>query len=182
MSDQELDDALEELVSYQEALDLRFPDDDRYPFMKSYKHFLARGKIEEIVKKLIKADERKKEFIIDELVVEESREDLFKKSPVLLEWEQYKGIPKTNLTYRYDKGKGSPGMEDHIHVYLDDNQVYAINRSGTPHDGSRAQLGKKEQRFLKSIGFKVPDGGLLEWITLEDDKNYVAYRRRLLVD
>jgi len=182
MSDKELEDALEELVSYQEALERQFPDDSRYEFIKPYKEFLTRGKIEQIVKRLVQADERRKVFIIDELVIEDGHSDVFTTSQVLNEWEQYKNIPKTNLMYRYDKGRGIPGMEDHLHVYLDGNEVYAINRSGTPHDGSRAQLGKKEQRFLKSLGFTVPEGGLLEWITLPDDKNYIAYRRRLLID
>lgn len=88
------------------------------------------------------------------------------------------------MTYRYDKGLGRQGMDDHIHVYLGNsrNQVYAINRGGTPHVGSRAKLSHEEVKFLKSIGFTPPTDGILEWITLPNDKEFVAYKRQLLFD
>ena len=91
-------------------------------------------------------------------------------------------IPKTNLYYRYDKGKGGPGKEDHIHVYLGKtkNQVYAINISGKAHDGSKARLGNKEIKVLKKIGFTPPANGILEWITLDTNNDYAAYDIQLL--
>lgn len=35
---------------------------------------------------------------------------------------------------RYDPGHG-PGMQDHIHVYAKNRQLFAINRDGSAHDG-----------------------------------------------
>jgi len=127
---------------------------------------------------------REKEFKIEVLVTEIENKSIFENCELLLEWEQYKKIPKTNLTYRYDKGEGRQGMDDHIHVYLGNtkNQVYAINRPGTPRDGSKAKLSNKEIKFLKSIGFTPPKDGILEWITLQTGGNYFAYRRMLLLD
>lgn len=115
--------------------------------------------------------------IICPIVVDSKMKDMLDKKNVILEWEQYPKIPKTNYRYRYDKGKNIVGMEDHIHVFYGNtkNQLYAINRSGTPHDGSKAQLSNKEIKFLKSKGFNVPENGILEWIELDVNKDYYIY-------
>jgi hypothetical protein len=121
-------------------------------------------------------------FSIEAIVFEENNDKLLLENQLLLEWEKYKKIPKTNLTYRYDAGKAQKGMDDHIHVFAGNskNQLYAINRPGTPHDGSKAKLSSKEINFLKSIGFTPPKDGILEWYDLPSDKKYVAYNRILL--
>lgn len=174
----QIEEIIEELVAHDKELDTLFSDK---PFknIKSMKEFLRDEKVDELVDRLIS---REKVFNIELLVVEEEHQEVFSESELLLEWEQYKKIPKTNMTYRYDKGKGTPGFDDHIHVYLGNtkNQVYAINKSGTPHDGSKATLSNKEIKFLKSIGFTPPANGILEWITLPLNKNYIAYKRQLL--
>lgn len=177
----QIDELINELVDYQRKLDKKYPEDQDLKYIKTYKEFLVDNKIEQLIKRLV---EREKEFKIEMLVVEEENENLFYESELLLEWEQYKKIPKTNKTYRYDKGKDEPGFDDHIHVFLGNskNQVYAINKSGTPRDGSKAKLSNKEIKFLKSIGFTPPTDGILEWIVLQPDKNYVSYNRWLLFD
>lgn len=176
----QIEEAIEVLVNFQQFLDQKFPDHSQ-PYIKSYKEFLMKSKVEEVVDRLV---DDEIEYKISELVTEKGNLNFLQKSELLLEWEQYKKIPKTNLTYRYDTGQNRPGMEDHIHVYLGNskNQVYAINKSGTPHDGSKAQLSKKEIKFLKDLGFTPPENGLLEWITLDPTKQYIGYKRQLLLD
>ncbi len=165
---------IEEIVKYEKSLDCILFDKDKQ-YMKNYKQFLVEGKIQEAVKKLLEEKE------ICSLVAESANTSVFN-NQYLLEWEQYKNIPKTNLTYRFDKGKGTPGNQDHVHVFLGNtkSQVYAINIDGTPHDGSAARLGKKEINFLKGLGFTPPKDGLLEWIKLDQSKNYIGYKAQLL--
>lgn len=176
----QIEEAIQVLVNFQHSLDQKFPDNSR-PYVKSYKEFLMESKVEEVIDRLV---DDEVEYKISELVTEKGNLNFLQKSELLLEWEQYKKIPKTNLTYRYDTGQNRPGMEDHIHVYLGNskNQVYAINKSGSTHDGSKAQLGKKEIKFLKDLGFTPPPNGLLEWIILDNSKEYIGYKRQLLFD
>lgn len=96
---------------------------------------------------------------------------------LLVEHKLYKKIPRTNRFFRYDTGNSNTATDDHIHVYDGKNsQLYAINRPGTSHDGSKAVLGKKEIMFLRGMGFTVPDDGILEWIILDENKDYLAIK------
>lgn len=84
----------------------------------------------------------------------------------ILEHETYKKFSPTKCVYRLDKANNAKGQQCHVHVFSDknhNNQLYAINIDGTPHDGSKYQLNKKHQEALKKIGFIVPKDGLLEW-------------------
>lgn len=171
---EQITDLIEKVINYEAELDrILFDKHERY--IKSYKEFLIEAKIKELISEFL--DEKE----IQVIVFEESN-GFLENNQLLLEWEQYKNIPKTNLTYRYDKGKGIPGSQDHLHVFVGKtkNQVYAINKDGTPHDGSMAKIGKKEVNFLKSLGFTPPENGILEWMDLDPKKNYSAYRVELL--
>ncbi len=87
----------------------------------------------------------------------------------ILEHETYQSFPPTKCVYRLDKGNNAVGQQKHVHVYADkkhNHQLYAINIDGTPHDGSKYQLNKKHQDALRSLGFKVPENGILEWLDL----------------
>jgi len=99
---------------------------------------------------------------------------------LLLELKRYGKIPKTNRNYRYDAGNTNTQTRDHIHILAGRKELYAINRDGTPHDGSRYQLSKRDINFLKSIGFHPPKDGLLEWIV--PDQNRFKYAAVLLMD
>lgn len=172
---EKIEEMIEQVIQYEQQLDRILFDRDK-PYIMKYKEFLIDAKIKECTANLLEEKE------IHSLVVENSYQSILG-SQLLLEWEKYKGIPRTNLTYRYDRGMGIPGSQDHIHVYLGKtkNQVYAINIDGTPHDGSKAKLGKKEIDFLKDIGFTPPKDGLLEWMTLDPSKEYVVYKVHLLL-
>jgi hypothetical protein len=175
----QVDELIQQVAIYQKDLDAQYPDGPKFKFVKTFKEFLIDEKIEELIDQLLR---REKEFKIEVLVVEAENKEVFNKCDLLLEWEQYKNIPRTNLTYRYDRGENRPGMDDHIHVFLgkSNKEVYAINRSGTPHDGSKAKLSKKEIKFLKSIGFIPPANGILEWYNLNPELTYIMYNRMLL--
>lgn len=177
----QIEEVIRDLVEFKDQINSDLPQNAGLKYIKSYKEFLIDKKAKELISDLVN---REKEFAIEVLVVESGHEQILQKSDLLLEWEQYKGIPQTTLTYRYDKGQGRVGMEDHIHVYLGNskNQVYAINRSGTPHDESKAKLNNKEVKFLKSMGFSVPKDGMLEFRTLPLNKEYIGYKRQLLFD
>ncbi|MBS1681585.1 MAG: hypothetical protein OJF59_001827 [Cytophagales bacterium] len=170
----QIEEIITEIVQYEKSLD-RILFDKEMTYIKSYKQFLVDAKIQELVNRLVQEKQ------ISGFVVDLSNQGVLN-NRLLLEWEQYKKIPKTNLTYRYDKGKGVPGNQDHIHVYLGNtkNQVYAINRDGSPHDGSTLQLGKKEIEFIKGLGFTPPSNGILEWITLDEKSEYIVYDFQLL--
>ncbi len=90
------------------------------------------------------------------------------------------GIEKRILGTRkvavYNTCNISTATKDHYHVFADkrkNNQLYAINRDGTPHDGSRAQLSKRERDFFNSQGFYVAADGLLEFVELLPSTRYV---------
>jgi len=90
------------------------------------------------------------------------------------------GIEKRILGTRkvavYNPSNINTATRDHYHVFADkkkNNQLYAINRDGTPHDGSRAQLSKREIDFFNSQDFLVPADGLLEFIDLLPSIKYI---------
>lgn len=103
--------------------------------------------------------------IIDAIIVEENCEEiqLLENRGLIVEHEVYKQFGKSTRTYRIDKGDGFPGHLTHIHVYSKSGQLYAMNIDGTTHDGSKAQLSKKDQKTLTDLGFQVPKDGILEW-------------------
>ena len=169
---------VKEISERQKELETQFGGKTRGR-LKLFREFLLENEIKTRFQQFL--DEMEISYDIETIVVEKDSK-LLLESQLLLEWEQYKKIPKTNLTYRYDVGKGTPGMQDHIHVYLGNtkNQVYAINKDSSPHDGSKAKLSSKEIKFLKDLGFTPPKDGLLEWKNLSTDKEYLGYKRQLL--
>lgn len=98
-------------------------------------------------------------------------------SHLIEEHETYKKFGNSPvMTYRIDKGDGTPGRQTHVHVFMKGQQLYAINMDGSPHDGSKAKLSKKSIETLKALGVTPPEDGLLEWI----EKN--MERKQLLCD
>jgi len=177
----EIEKAITELVQYLNQHDID-PNDfqDNKGRMKSFKEFIYEKKFNEVIDKLLNGSY--KEYFVETIVFEDKDEKPFLEQELILEWEQYKKIPKTNLTYRYDTGNTNTKTKDHIHVFAKNNQLYAINIDGSAHDGSTAKLGSKEIKFLKSIGFTPPKDGILEWIELENTKSYTALNIELLFD
>ena len=83
---------------------------------------------------------------------------------LIVEHQTYKQFGNSKeKVYRIDKGDGSPGNQTHIHVKTKHGQIFAMNLDGTTHDGSKAQLSKKDMKILTDLGFTVPADGILEW-------------------
>ncbi len=160
-----------------EELDFKpLKDDTDIP---TFEEFRIYSKFKEILDVHFEIDDD--EFLlVDKIILD--REDDFNKldDGLLLEWQQHKKIPKTTLVYRLDKGNTNTKTQDHIHVFSKENQLYAINKDGTPHDGSKAKIGRKEIDFLKKIGFNPPVDGLLEWMSLDLDRDYYELNYSLL--
>ncbi len=172
--------AVQELIEFSEEIDFDLGELKNFKHYPTFKQFLVERKLDEILDKLISIEIV--DYKIDSIVFDEAGIEEFKRNELLLEWEQYKKIPKTRLIYRFDNENTNTLTQDHIHVLNGNNQLYAINKDGTPHDGSKARLGKKELKFLKSIGFTPPHDGILEWITLDRHKQYIAFKYYLLFD
>ena len=112
---------------------------------------------------------------------------LSKTEKLLLEYQKYKNIPKTNFKYRFDAGNTNTKTKDHIVIFANKNQeLYAINRDGTGHDGSKGiKVPNKILKFLPTIGFKPPKDGIIEWKTIGKDIDYNAIKidlSKLLLD
>ena len=90
---------------------------------------------------------------------------------LVLEYKTYKNVPGTTKTYRIDPANTNTRTQKHIHVFFDGKQIYAMNIDGTPHDGSKYRLSKADLRFLKDLGFKTPDNGILEMYTFKGKEN-----------
>jgi|GEM_PF-4137684 len=107
--------------------------------------------------------------IIDSIIVPEDYIIPIRVSnEIILEYKQYKNIPGTTKTYRIDAANTNTMTQKHIHVFYDGKQLYAINVDGTSHDGSKYILSKKDQSFLKDMGFTVPKDGILEKYSFQD--------------
>jgi len=175
-----LEAAIQELVEYAKEMDIDFSKFSKTPKkINSFDEFMFDKKLDEVLEKLTK-EEDFYYYQIDKIVFDKKYEEHYLSSGLLLEWQQYKKIPRTNLVYRYDKGNTNTKTQDHIEVYQDKTKLYAINKDGTKHDGSKARLGSKEIKFLKNMGFTPPLNGILEWIQLDMKKDYVAIDFELL--
>jgi len=180
MDKDRIEKAIKGLIDYSEKIDFNFGEFKNFKYFPTFKQFLFEQKLEEVLNELI--DNETTDYKIDSIVFEDNLFSDFQESELLLEWEQYKKIPKTSLTYRFDTENTNTKTTDHIHVFQGNNQLYAVNNDGSPHDGSRARLGKREMKFLKSLGFNPPKDGILEWITLPRHKKYAAFKYYLLFD
>lgn len=91
-------------------------------------------------------------------------------------YEHLIDIKGTNRVYRYDVGNPDLNVKDHIHVFIKGHvgkgqEVFIICRDGSGHDkfkGSKYHLSNSEVKFLKSIGFSVPENRLIECCGIDD--------------
>lgn len=170
--------AIRKLVSYNLKLAAEESSSEpRFRNVPEYRDFLFDEKLDEVIDKLV-ADCSTQDVLV-ELVV---RDSTTPEPQSLLEHKKYTQIPKTNRWVRYDPGNTNTKTKDHVHVLQGKNkELYAINRDGTPHDGSKAQINKRDIEYLRSIDFNPPDDGILEWKTLDTDKEYVSLNLQLLL-
>lgn len=177
---EQLEQLIRTLVREVLAEELEFrPLTDDEPDFPTFEEFKIYLKLKEIIDAHFDQDQNEI-LMIDKIVLDSEDDFNSLDNGLILEWQQYKQIPRTTLVYRLDKGNTNTKTQDHIHVYSKQNQLYAINKDGTPHDGSKAQIGKKEIDFLKKIGFTPPADGILEWITLDMNREYYELNYTLL--
>ena len=78
------------------------------------------------------------------------------------------------LSARFDRNNFSKPYnpdKDHLHIFAKDNELFAINRDGTAHDGYHGvSIPSKVQDFIRSKDpdFKLPTNGILESMNLYD--------------
>ena len=91
---------------------------------------------------------------------------------IALDEAQRRGIPLGGpYSGLYHTAHTSPG-EDHIHVFMKNNQIFALNKSGTAHDQSHGI--RIPNRVVKGIKItfpwiRLPKDNLIENISLADD-------------
>ncbi len=111
-----------------------------------------------------------KPCIVDSLIVEKEPNSRSIPDSSLFEFLTYKKIPGTHSEYRLDKGTGEPGKLDHIHVFQNGKQIFAVNSDGSKHDGTSYKLSRKQIKSLKPIfkdlKFTMPDDGVIQCITI----------------
>ena len=86
----------------------------------------------------------------------------------------YKPIPGLNrYGYRIDipHGEQRPGNQKHMHIYVKNNELLALNIDGTAHDGyHNVEIPKKLITFLKDKGFTIPPNNLIEYVNTYEQK------------
>lgn len=128
--------------------------------------------------------EEEQEYDVDCIVVEEGSaiESCFSEMSnntechIIKEHQTYKKFGDSSvMTYRIDKGDGTPGRQTHVHVFMKGRQLFAINMDGSSHDGSKAKLSKKSIEALNALGVTPPKDGILEWIDNKEEERLLLF-------
>lgn len=86
---------------------------------------------------------------------------------------RHKGIPLRGPYSVQDHSGNTPGIEDHVHVYLKNNQLFALNKkSGTAHDQSHGiKIPNKVAKALKQMfpTINLPPNNFIEGARLVDE-------------
>lgn len=78
---------------------------------------------------------------------------------LIIEYKIYQSLKKTGYYYREDKANNAIGQQKHFHIYRDakgKHQICAVNKDGTPHDGSVIALPRKVLAALQELGVEIP--------------------------
>lgn len=112
--------------------------------------------------------------IVDSIVVTEEDNDKFDKGGLI--WEakvQYTPVPGVkHYSYRIDKqlGDGGPGRQRHIHIFYNNNELFALNADSTAHDGyHKVRIPDVLSKFLNDKGFPVPADNIIEFYQAKSD-------------
>ena len=76
--------------------------------------------------------------------------------------------------YRIDIpfGEQRPGNQKHMHIYVKQNEVFAINVDGTAHDGyHNVKIPDEIAPFIQSKGITLPPNNIIECLTSERQKS-----------
>jgi len=89
----------------------------------------------------------------------------------ITEGADYQGVPKTQMSVRFDNGNTNTMTQGHAHVFARPNgqgkQLFAVNIDGTGHDGSSgAAIPKKVGAFLQTKGYTIHPNFVVESMCL----------------
>lgn len=106
--------------------------------------------------------------VVDSIIVTEVDNDKFDKSGLILEAKvDYTPVPGVkHYSYRIDKqlGDGGPGRQRHIHIFYNNNELFALNSDSTAHDGyHKVRIPDELSTFLNGKGFPVPPDNIIEF-------------------
>lgn len=112
--------------------------------------------------------------IVDSIIVTEEDNDKFDKSGLILEAKvQFTPVPNVkHYSYRIDKqlGDGGPGRQRHIHIFYNNNELFALNADSTAHDGyHKVRIPDVLSKFLNDKGFPVPPDNIIEFYQAKPD-------------
>ena len=94
-----------------------------------------------------------------------------------LDEAQHRGVPLGGpYSAVYHKAHTDPG-EDHLHVFMKNNQIFALNQNGTAHDASHGvripnRVAKGIQKVFPHI--TLPNDNLIENIRPLDDMGWLT--------
>ena len=94
--------------------------------------------------------------------------------------EPIPGIKRYGYRIDIPYGEQRPGNQKHMHIYVKDKEIFAINVDGTAHDGyHNVKIPEKIIPFLKDKGITIPQNNIIECLTTEelhDPLNKSVYR------
>lgn len=131
------------------------------------------------MKSLVKYLQEKmdKNIYIDTLYVDVSLASEPERQSLIIESRTLQ-VGKTKYWYRIDKpfGEPRPGNQVHMHGFIcknkDLNDIFAVNKDGTAHDGwHNTQIPTEYNSILKHNGFSIPDGNLIEMVLMPAKDN-----------
>ena len=73
-----------------------------------------------------------------------------------------------HYTHRYDKvfGEQKPGHQNHVHVFYDGKEMFAVNADGTAHDGChQVRIPYELNPFLQKKGITIPQNNIIEMVS-----------------
>ncbi len=93
-------------------------------------------------------------------------EALFQKIP---------GVKKYGYRIDIPFGEQRPGNQKHMHIYVKNNQIFAINADGSAHDGyHNVKIPDEIVPFIKSKGIVVPPNNIIECFSVQEEQNLLC--------
>lgn len=112
--------------------------------------------------------------IVDSVILTEVANDRVDKSGFIVEakvlYDPVPGVKK--YSYRIDKqqGEGGPGRQRHIHIFYNNEELFAMNVDSTAHDGyHQVRIPDELSSFLKKKGFPLPPNSIIELRSFKDN-------------
>lgn len=117
--------------------------------------------------------------IVDSVILTEAAYDRIDKNGFIVEAKVlYDPVPGLNkYSYRIDKqqGEGGPGRQRHIHIFYNNEELFAMNVDSTAHDGyHQVRIPDELSSFLKKKGFPLPPNNIIELRTFKADSTLLC--------